>query len=41
MNTKSIFLSLVFILLVATSVATTQPSSVIEPKTGPAAFWSR
>jgi hypothetical protein len=38
MNTKSIFLSLVFSLLVTTSVATTQPSSVIEPKTGPAAF---
>jgi hypothetical protein len=38
MNTKSIFLSLVFSLLVATSVATTQPLSVIEPKTGPAAF---
>ena len=38
MNTKPIFFSLVFSLLVATSVATTQPSPVIEPKTGPAAF---
>lgn len=38
MNTKPIFFSLVFSLLVATGVATTQPSSVIAPKTGPAAF---
>ena len=38
MNTKPIFLSLVFSLFVVTSVATTQPSSAIEPKTGPAAF---
>lgn len=36
MNTKSIFLFLVFSLLVAASVATTQPSSAME--TGPAAF---
>ena len=33
MNTRSIFLSLVFTLLVAANV-----SSAIEPKTGPAAF---
>ena len=37
MNTKFIFLSLVFILLVATS-STTQPLRVIQPKTGPSAF---
>ena len=41
MNTKSIFLSLVFILLVATSVATTQPSSVIDAENLPNSFWSR
>ena len=38
MNTKPFFLSLVFSLLVATSVATTLPSPVTETKTGPAAF---
>ena len=38
MHTKPIFLLLVFSLLVATSVATTLPSPVIDPKTGPAAF---
>ena len=36
MNSRTIFLSVVFTLLVATSVVTTQP--VIEPQTGPAAF---
>ena len=35
---KPIFLFLIFSLVVATSFATTQPSSLIEPKTGPAAF---
>jgi len=38
MNTKQIFFSLVFSLLVATSVAMTPPSSVIEPQNGPSAF---
>jgi hypothetical protein len=38
MNNKSIFLALLFSLLVATSGAIPQPSSVVEPKTGPAAF---
>ena len=38
MNSKLILFSLVFSLLVATGVATTQPSSVIAPQTGPAAF---
>lgn len=38
MNTRVIFLSLILSLLAGTSVATTQPSPVIAPETGPAAF---
>jgi hypothetical protein len=38
MNTRHIFLYVLLSLLVATIVATTQPSSAIKPKTGPTAF---
>jgi hypothetical protein len=38
MNSRTIFLFVVFAFLVATNVVTTQPSSAIEPQTGPAAF---
>ena len=38
MKTKPLFLFLVFTLLLVTSVVTSQSSSIIQAKSGPAAF---